>query len=144
MVKAENEFADGNYMDNGKKFYPKAVCDALHILHDDYKVDIPIYITENGTYNCNEEIADDGRIHDKHRIAYLRDFLYWTKKAMEGGIDVRGYYAWSLMDNWEWSVGYRSRFGLINVDFDTQKRTWKDSAYWYSQVIKVRDFQLEE
>ena len=99
MVKAENEFADGNYMDNGKEFYPKAVCDALHILHDDYKVDIPIYITENGTYNCNEEIADDGRIHDKHRIAYLRDFLYWTKKAMEGGIDVRGYYAWSLMDN---------------------------------------------
>jgi beta-glucosidase len=132
----------GNYMDNGSEYYPKAVYDALHILTDDYKIGIPIYITENGTYNCNEEIREDGNIHDQQRIEYMKGFLTWIHKAMEEGIDVRGYYAWSLLDNWEWSAGYTYRFGLVHTAFESQARIWKDSAKWYRDIIGARGFEL--
>lgn len=131
----EKTHTGGNFMDNGSEFYPKAVYDAAHILKDDYQLDIPIYITENGTYNCSEEPAEDGRIHDTERIRYMEGFLEWISKAIEEGIDIRGYYAWSLLDNWEWSGGYTYRYGMIHNDFETQKRTWKDSAYWYKDMI---------
>ena len=108
----------------------------------DYKIEIPIFITENGTYNCNEDIQSDGKIHDDQRIAYHKEFLYWIRKAMDEGIDVKGYYAWSLLDNWEWTAGYKNRFGLVHVDFKTQKRIWKDSAYWYQNMIKTRSIQF--
>ena len=68
----------------------------------------------------------------------MNGFLEWISKALEEGIDIRGYYAWSLFDNWEWSAGYSMRFGLIHVDFETQERIWKDSAYWYQEFIKNR------
>ena len=128
--------AGGNYMDNGNEIYPKAIYDAAKILVEDYGVDIPIIVTENGTYNCSEEIAADGKIHDAERIQYLNGFLEWIEKAIAEGIDIRGYYAWSLMDNWEWSAGYSYRFGLIHNNFETQERIWKDSAYWYQNVIR--------
>lgn len=133
--KEKKEFVGGNFMDNGTEFYPKAVYDALHILKENYKVNIPIYITENGTYNCNEAIAADGKIHDTERIQYINGFLEWISKAMEEGIDVRGYYAWSLLDNWEWSGGYTYRYGMVHTDFETQERICKDSAYWYRDLI---------
>lgn len=133
----EKTHTGGNFMDNGSEFYPKAVYDAAHILKDDYQLDIPIYITENGTYNCSEEPAEDGRIHDTERIRYMEGFLEWISKAIEEGIDIRGYYAWSLLDNWEWSGGYTYRYGMIHNDFETQKRTWKDSAYWYKDMIEA-------
>lgn len=137
-----NKLAGGNYMDNDTEFYPKAIYDALHILRKDYKIEIPIFITENGTYNCNEDIQSDGKIHDDQRIAYHKEFLYWIRKAMDEGIDVKGYYAWSLLDNWEWTAGYKNRFGLVHVDFKTQKRIWKDSAYWYQNMIKTRSIEF--
>jgi beta-glucosidase len=130
----------GNFLDNGSEFYPKAVYDAVQILNKEFEIGIPIYITENGTYNCNEAIQADGKIHDTQRIKYLEGFLYWIHKAMEEGADIRGYYVWSLLDNWEWSAGYGSRFGLIHTDYDTQKRTCKDSGNWYGEVIKNRGF----
>lgn len=133
----EKTHTGGNFMDNGSEFYPKAVYDAAHILKDDYQLDIPIYITENGTYNCSEEPAEDGRIHDTERIRYMEGFLEWISKAIEEGIDIRGYYAWSLLDNWEWSGGYTYRYGMIHNNFETQKRTWKDSAYWYKDMIEA-------
>lgn len=111
------------------ELYLQAGYDALHILHDEYRLKIPIYITENGVPNCNEEIQSDGMINDKDRIIYLEGFLDGVHQAMEEGIDVRGYYVWSLMDNWEWAGGYIYRYGLLNTDVDTQKRIWKDSAY---------------
>lgn len=126
----------GNYLDNGSEYYPKAVYDAARILVNDYKLDIPIYITENGTYNCQEELTEDGRVHDQGRIQYMNGFLEWISKAIQEGIDIRGYYAWSLFDNWEWGAGYSMRFGLIHTDFVTQKRVWKDSAYWYKKMIE--------
>ncbi len=144
LMETEKKYnAGGTFMDNGTEYYPKAVYDALHILTDDYKINIPIYITENGTYNCEEEMTREGKIHDSTRIQYIKGFLTWIQKAIEEGIDVRGYYAWSLIDNWEWSGGYTYRFGLVHTDFETQERIWKDSAYWYKKIIAEHGFPLD-
>ena len=139
----KHESFGGNFMDNGSEYYPKAVYDALHILKEEYGLQIPIIITENGTHNCGEEICSDGKIHDWERIEYVKGFLTWIHKAIDEGIDVRGYYLWSLMDNWEWSAGYTYQYGLVHTDFETQRRIWKDSAYWYRQVIADRAVQTD-
>ena len=76
-------------------------------------------------------------MHDKKRIAFLRDYLGSVKRAVNEGIDVLGYQHWSLMDNFEWAEGYGPRFGLIHIDYKTQKRTLKDSAYFYKKVIET-------
>lgn len=135
LKKEKKKHTGGNYMDNGTEYYPKAVYDAVHILKNDYNVNIPIYITENGTYNCGEELTEDGRIHDLERIKYVEGFLYWISKAMEEGADIRGYYLWSLMDNWEWCIGFTQRYGIVHTDFKTQERICKDSALWYRDFI---------
>jgi beta-glucosidase len=135
LKKKDNKISGGNYMDNGSEYYPRAVYDALHILKNDYNVQMPIYITENGTPNCNEKIAADGKIHDQERIKYLEGFLDWINKAISEGIDVRGYYAWSLLDNWEWHAGYTYRYGLVHNNFATQERIPKDSFWWYRDLI---------
>jgi beta-glucosidase len=134
----------GNFLENGSEFYPKAIYDALQILRNDYQVNIPIYITENGTCNCNEEFTADGKIHDTERIKYIKGFLKWLNIAMQNGANVKGYYLWSLLDNFEWSAGYSSRFGLTHVDFDTLQRTYKDSALQYSEIIRNSGFYDEE
>jgi beta-glucosidase len=142
LMDSERKISEGgNYMDNGMEFYPQAVYDALYILKDDYKISIPIYITENGTCNCEEEICQDGKIHDKQRIQYIQGFLSWIHRAIEEGIDVRGYYAWSLLDNWEWSAGYKARYGMVHTDFTTQQRILKDSARWYKNMISQKGFE---
>lgn len=125
----------GNFLDTGAEFYPKSIYDAIKILYDDYKIDIPIYITENGTYSETERLID-GELHDAQRIRYVQEFLQWLYKAIQEGADVRGYYLWSLLDNYEWTAGYDYKFGIVHNDFTTQKRTPKDSAQWYANVIK--------
>lgn len=137
LHKFSEKHTGGNFMDNGAEYYPKAVYDAMHILKQDYQLDIPVYITENGANDCSEEITEDGKIHDTDRIRYLNGFLEWISRAIEEGFDIRGYYAWSLLDNWEWCLGHSCRYGLIHTDFETQKRIWKDSAYWYKNVIET-------
>ncbi|MGN6714552.1 GH1 family beta-glucosidase [Anaerocolumna jejuensis] len=134
----------GNFLENGSEFYPKAVYDAIGILNREYKIGIPIYITENGTYNCSEEVTAKGKVHDTQRIRYIQGFLYWIHKAMEEGADIRGYYLWSLLDNWEWSAGYTYRFGLVHTDFKTQERIVKDSALWFKEMVKNRGFVPED
>ncbi|MDC7286409.1 GH1 family beta-glucosidase [Blautia schinkii] len=134
----------GNFQDNGAEFYPRAVYDAIHMLKEDYELSIPIYVTENGTPSYNETPGADGCVHDSNRIQYIRGFLYWIAKALEEGNDIRGYYVWSLLDNWEWNSGFYSRYGLTHVDFETQERTVKDSGKLYSQVIKDKGFELPE
>ena len=94
----------------------------------------PIYITENGI-SCHDVISLDGKVHDPNRIDFLARYLHELKRAA-GEVDVRGYFQWSLMDNFEWASGYSERFGLVYVDYPTQKRIFKDSAYWYRDVIK--------
>jgi beta-glucosidase len=95
---------------------------------------IPIYVTENGVA-YNDAVGGDGKVHDAGRITYLRDHLAAVRRAIAAGTDVRGYFVWSLMDNFEWGFGYRPRFGIVHVDFDTLERTPKDSARWYTDVI---------
>lgn len=129
------EQAGGNFLDNGTEYYPKAVYDAIKIIRAEFDPKIPIYVTENGTYNCGEAMID-GEIHDADRIRYVEGFLSWIEKAIEEGEDIRGYYLWSLMDNMEWCAGRTLKYGIIHTDFETGKRTWKDSAHWYRDFIK--------
>lgn len=112
---------------------PKVMHYGLRFLYERYK--LPIYISENGVA-CNDHIYADGQIHDADRIDFLQQYLSEMKLAMDEGCDIRGYFHWSLMDNFEWHTGYDPRFGLIYTDYRTQKRLWKDSAYWYRDVIK--------
>ncbi|XVQ08873.1 GH1 family beta-glucosidase [Spirillospora sp. CA-255316] len=106
----------------------------LLALHRDHP-GLPLMITENGAAFA-DEIGPDGRIRDDDRIAYLRDHLAAMRRAIEaGGVDVRGYFAWSLLDNFEWAYGYDRRFGLIHVDYATGERRWKDSAHFYKEAI---------
>lgn len=143
-ISPERKQNGGNFMENGTEYYPRAVYEAVEMLRKEYEVDIPIYITENGTYNCNEAVTADNKIHDTQRSEYIRGFLYWISKAIEEGADIRGYYVWSLLDNWEWCAGYNMRYGLVHVDFDTQKRIPKDSAEWYAAVAGTKEMDWEE
>ncbi|MEU3447605.1 GH1 family beta-glucosidase [Streptomyces thermolilacinus] len=95
---------------------------------------VPLVITENGA--AYDDYADpSGAVHDPERVAYLRQHLTAVHRAIEAGADVRGYFLWSLLDNFEWAYGYSKRFGIVHVDFASQRRTPKDSARWYADVI---------
>lgn len=116
----------------GWEVYPEGLYDILLNLYRDYK--IPIYITENGAaYN---DVVDDGKVKDEKRIYYLKEHIKRAYLAIKDGVDLRGYFVWSLMDNFEWGHGYSKRFGIIYVDYETQKRILKDSAYFYKKVIE--------
>ena len=94
---------------------------------------LPCYITENGL-SCNDVISLDGQVHDPNRIDFLHRYLRCLKASLARGTDLRGYFHWSLTDNFEWHSGYGERFGLVFVDFPTGKRVFKDSARWYRAV----------
>lgn len=98
------------------------------------KAEIPIYITENGSA-CEDSVTADGRVHDRERINYLQRHLAVCADVIKKGVPLKGYYVWSLLDNFEWAYGYTKRFGIIHVDFNTLKRTPKDSAYFFRDTI---------
>jgi beta-glucosidase len=98
------------------------------------KKEIPVYITENGCA-CNDEIANDGRVHDRERIEYIKQHFSVIADLVKKGLPIKGYYMWSFMDNFEWLWGYTKRFGIVHIDYFTQKRTPKDSAYFMRDVI---------
>jgi beta-glucosidase len=104
-------------------------------IHRNYDLP-PIYITENGAA-FNDEISADGKIHDPRRLDYLKNHFIQTRLAMQDGVDVRGYFVWSLLDNFEWGHGFTKRFGIIRVDYETQQRTIKDSGEWYAELIRT-------
>lgn len=112
--------------------YPQGLYKVLLHIKERYGP-VPIYITENGA--CYDGDPAGGRLQDDNRTEYLRKHLLQLKRAMDDGVPVKGYMAWSLLDNFEWADGYSRRFGLIHVDFNTLKRTPKDSFYWYKKVI---------
>ncbi|MFT3984520.1 MAG: family 1 glycosylhydrolase, partial [Lachnospiraceae bacterium] len=95
---------------------------------------LPIYITENGM-SCTDVISLDGKVHDPNRIDFLARYIGRLRDAANDGVDVRGYFQWSFTDNFEWSEGYNERFGIVYVDYPTQRRIPKDSAFWYRNVI---------
>ncbi|WP_154942752.1 GH1 family beta-glucosidase [Micromonospora palomenae] len=116
---------------------PGGLRDLLTWLHDTYGEALPpIQITESGC--AYDDVPDaDGRVHDPERIAYLDGHLRAVRAAIDDGVDVTGYFVWSLLDNWEWAEGFTKRFGLVHVDFDTQVRTPKSSYAWYrDQVVR--------
>ncbi len=111
---------------------PEALYWGPRFLHERYGK--PIVVTENGIA-IPDWVALDGRVHDPQRIDYVTRYLSALERAIDDGTEVEGYFLWSFMDNFEWQEGYKFRFGLVHVDYDTQKRTPKDSAYWYRGVI---------
>jgi beta-glucosidase len=118
----------------GWEIYPKGLTDLLVRINREYTNLPPILITENGMANA-DSIASDGAVHDKERIDFLERHMVALKDAMDAGVDIRGYFEWSLLDNFEWDSGLSKRFGIVHVDYQTQKRTLKDSAHWYREFI---------
>jgi len=111
---------------------PDAFCHVAKALYEKYR--LPLLITENGLAN-QDWVSLDGKVHDPQRIDFLQRYLRALKQAAEEGADIMGYMHWSLMDNFEWAAGYQKRFGMIYVNYQTQERILKDSAYWYQKVI---------
>ncbi|MFM8332672.1 MAG: glycoside hydrolase family 1 protein, partial [Candidatus Methylumidiphilus sp.] len=98
---------------------------------------LPVYVTENGCGSDKETPDAEGFVDDAHRISYLQDYMAALSAAVTAGADVRGYFIWSLLDNFEWGSGYAFRFGIHRVDYDTLQRTPKASAYWYADLIRA-------
>jgi beta-glucosidase len=121
--------------------YPPALTDVLMWVHNRYG-SIPLFITENGAAFDDPPAVEGPILDDPLRVAYLRDHLRAAHEAMRQGVDLRGYFVWSLMDNFEWSAGYSKRFGLYHVNFEAQRRTPKASARFYSGVIDTHGEML--
>jgi beta-glucosidase len=118
---------------------PEALYWVPRLVHELWKVK-SLYITENGA-SSDDRIAPDGQIYDSDRIMYLRNYMTQLHRATSEGIPVKGYFLWSLLDNFEWADGYKKRFGVIYVDFETQKRIPKLSATYYKDVIRTNSVQ---
>ena len=102
---------------------------------------LPIYITENGM-SCHDLLSPDGKVHDPNRRDFLDLYLSELQRVSDDGVDIRGYFLWSFLDNFEWDKGYTERFGIVYVDYETKERIPKDSAYWYKNVIETNGGSL--
>lgn len=126
----------------GWEVYPEGLVETLARLHFDYRFPV-IYVTENGAAYPDQPNSN-GKIDDQDRVAYYASHLYTVARAIAMGVPVLGYFAWSLMDNFEWAYGYTKRFGLVYVDFETQQRTLKSSAHWYRSLIESQQIVIME
>jgi len=129
-VRSKTEATDRDW-----EIYPQALYDLLIWIHNGYQFR-DIYITENGA-SYNDVVSPDGKVHDPKRLDYLKHHLAMALRAIEAGVPLRGYFCWSLMDNFEWAMGTSSRFGLAYTDFTTQKRILKDSGLWFGEVARA-------
>jgi beta-glucosidase len=102
----------------------------------------PLYITENGAA-FDDRVDGDGHVHDPERTAYLDAHFRAAHRAIQAGVDLRGYFVWTLLDNFEWAWGYSRRFGLVHVDYATQRRTVKDSGRWFAGVAAANALPAE-
>lgn len=118
---------------------PECIYWATRFVYERYH--LPIYITENGMA-CADNVALDGRVHDNERIEFLDQYLSELQKAADEGVDIRGYFQWTFLDNFEWEKGYSERFGMIWVDYDTQLRIAKDSAFWFQKTAECNGANL--
>ena len=125
---------DAAVTEMGWEVSPRGLYDLLTRLHADYSPSA-IYVTENGAAFVDES-TPDGRVFDPRRIAYLNTHLRQAHRAIQDGVPLKGYFVWSLMDNFEWSHGYSKRFGLVYIFYPTQQRIVKESGHWYRQVIE--------
>jgi beta-glucosidase len=120
----------------GWEVWPQGFYDVLARVAREYAPSA-IYVTENGVA-FDDEPEPSGRVIDERRIEYLRAHLEAAHDAIAAGVPLAGYFVWSLLDNWEWALGFEKRFGLVRVDYATQQRTLKDSAHWYRAVIAAQ------
>jgi len=122
------------YTDVGWEVYPQGLTDTLLWVKQRYG-DLPLYVTENGAAFFDPPTAEGGVVRDPLRVDYLGKHIRAVHAAIEAGANVRGYYCWSLLDNFEWALGYSKRFGIVHVDYATLERTPKDSAKYYASVV---------
>ena len=150
VVKSDSKFPvvgavqvqpEGNEYSGMWEIYPEGMHEVLMRIWEDYRPTCEIMITENGV-PVPDGLDFDGRVRDERRIRYLKEHLYQVHRALEDGVPVRGYFHWSLMDNFEWALGYAPRFGLVYVDFATLKRSVKDSGHWFAKVITDNGFEF--
>ena len=148
---AEEVRPTGNEYSDMWEIYPAGMCDLLKRIWDDYYIPAQargekmpeLMVTENGV-PVPDVMSNDGQVHDERRIRYLRDHLAQVHRAIQSGVDVKGYYVWSFADNFEWNLGYDPRFGLIHINYETLNRTIKDSGKWFAKVISENGFNLGE
>jgi beta-glucosidase len=133
--------AGAAYTETGWEIFPKGLTDILLWVKQRYG-DVPLYITENGAATYDPPVAYAEPLDDPLRVHYLRQHIDAIHEAMQKGANLRGYFVWSLLDNYEWSHGYSKRFGIVHVDYATQKRTLKKSAQFYSDVIRSNGASL--
>jgi beta-glucosidase len=152
VIAASQIQPEGNEYSGMWEIYPDGIFELLMRIKDDYLIPSPggkgierkapeIMITENGV-PVPDGLDYDGRIRDERRIRYLHNHITQIHRAMEAGVPVKGYFHWTLTDNFEWAHGFGQRFGLVYVDFKTQERTIKDSGRWFSEVIKHNGFEI--
>jgi beta-glucosidase len=131
------------HTETGWEVYPEALTRILVWTHE-ICGGLPLYITENGAAFYDAPAPIDGEVEDPLRVAYLRSHIAAAREAMRQGVPLKGYFAWSLLDNFEWSQGYSMRFGIIHVDYSTQERTVKSSGAFYSKVARSNGASLDE
>jgi beta-glucosidase len=139
VVAATQVQPEGNEYSGMWEIYPEGIHELLLRIWNDYQPQCEIMVTENGV-PVPDGLDFDGRVRDERRIRYLKNHLFQVQRAMADGVPVKGYFHWTLMDNFEWAHGYEPRFGLVYVDFKTLKRTVKDSGRWFAKVIKDNGF----
>lgn len=128
FVKSQNAYTAMDW-----EVYPQGLENLLVWVHENYSPPA-IYITENGC--AYDDVVQDGKVHDPQRLDYIQSHFAAAERAIEQGVPLRGYFVWSLLDNFEWAWGYKRRFGIVHVDFETQVRTPKDSALWFRDFIR--------
>lgn len=130
---------DAEHTEMGWEVYPEGLYEILKWLHSEAH-GVSLYVTENGAaYN---DLVENNRVRDDKRLEYLRQHFIRAHRAIQEGVPLKGYFVWSLMDNFEWAYGYSKRFGIVWVDYASQKRILKDSAHWYSRVINENSVEV--
>jgi beta-glucosidase len=132
---SESDFVkdDIQHTSMGWEVYPQGLYDMLVRIMMEYN-NPPVYITENGA--AFDDNVDNGSVKDAKRVKFLEEYFGKAAEAWQSGVDLRGYFVWSFIDNFEWAEGFKKRFGIVHVDFETQKRTIKDSGFWYRDLIR--------
>jgi beta-glucosidase len=132
---------EGNEYSGMWEIFPEGLYALLTRIQKDYAPQCEMMVTENGI-PVPDGFDFDGRIRDERRICYLKNHIYQVHRAIQDGVPVKGYFHWSFMDNFEWALGYGQRFGLVYVDYATQKRTVKDSGNWFAEVVRQNGFEF--
>jgi beta-glucosidase len=135
--------AESVHTETGWEVHSPALTRVLLWVRERYG-DMPLYVTENGAAFYDPPVAINGQVDDPSRVEYLRDHLRAVGEAMQQGVKLRGYFVWSLLDNFEWSHGYSMRFGIIHVNYETQERTIKSSGRYYAGVIQTHGAVLAD